>query len=230
MLHRMRHLRTPLTFSLLVMKSPYRTLRQQDLMPALRPPTLLSMKVCSFLCRCTRLVTHEGHLEAGCVSLFCMPSHCCAPLWLLEDLHVPEAAPVPGSAAEPEPAFPSVHKNMRAPAHADMPQRTRAEQQAPAPLQGPTIKPSRRVTRDRRVPTGQASTDTGRGIKRRAAHCDETADAPQSKRQRSEPNEPNSQQASEEAPTPGDSAVPAPAAAEAPAAASYLSPDSMVHS
>ena len=164
------------------------------------------------------------------VFLFCMPSHCFAPLWLLEDLYVCEEAPVSGQAAEPEPALLSVHKIMRVPAHADMPQRAKAEQQGPAPLQGPIIKTRRRMTRDRRVPSGQVSADTGRATKRHAAQCDETADAPQPKRQHVQPKEPDCQQASEEAPTPGDSAAPAPAAAEAPAAASNSSSSSTVHS
>ena len=55
--------------------------------------------------------------------------------------------------------------------------------------------------------------------KRHAAQCDETADAPQPKRQHGEPKEPDCQQASEEAPTPPISAAPAPAVTEAPAAA-----------
>ena len=60
-LHRMRQLPTPLTFSLLVMRSPYWTLRWQDLMPALQPPMLLPLKVSFFPCRCTKVVTHEVH-------------------------------------------------------------------------------------------------------------------------------------------------------------------------
>ncbi len=75
------------------------------------------------------------------------------------------------------------------------------------------------MTRDGRVPSGQASADTGRGTKRHAVQCDETVDAPKPKRQRGEPQQPDCQQASEEAPIPPISAAPAPAVTEAPAAA-----------
>ena len=81
------------------------------------------------------------------------------------------------------------------------------------------------MTRDRRVPSGQVSADTGRGTKRQAAQCDETVDAPQPKRQRGKPQQPNRQQASEEAPIPPISAEPAPAVTEAPAAARDPSAD-----
>lgn len=108
---------------------------------------------------------------------------------------------------------------MLVPVHADMSQRAEAEQQAPAPLQGPRLRRSRRMTRDGRVPSGQASADTGRGTKRHAVQCDETVDAPKPKRQRGEPQQPDCQQASEEAPIPPISAAPAPAVTEAPAAA-----------
>ena len=99
---------------------------------------------------------------------------------------------------------------MLVPVHADMSQRAEAEQQAPAHLKGPRIRRSRRTTRDSRVPRGQASADTGRGTKRHAAQCDEAADAPQPKRQRGEPREPDCQQASEDAPLLRISAAPAP--------------------
>ena len=65
----MSQLRTLLTFSLLAMKSPHWTLRQQNLMPALQPPVLLSLKVSSSPCRCTRVVTHEVPLKACCAPL-----------------------------------------------------------------------------------------------------------------------------------------------------------------
>ena len=81
------------------------------------------------------------------------------------------------------------------------------------------------MTWDGRVPIGQASADTGRGTKRHAAQCDETADAPQPKRRRDEPKQPDCQQASEEAPIPPISAAPAPVVMEAPAAASNPSAD-----
>ena len=81
------------------------------------------------------------------------------------------------------------------------------------------------MTRDRRVSTGQASVDTGRVAKRHAAQCDETAGAPQPKRQRGEPKEPDCQQAGEEASIPPISAAPAPAVTEAPAAARDPSAD-----
>ena len=134
-------------------------------------------------------------------------------------MHVSEKAPVPGSAAQPEPALLSVYENMRVPAHADMPLRAEAEQQGPAPLQAPINKTRKRVTRDRRISSDQESADSGRAAKRRAAHCDETADAPQPKRQRGEPNEPDTQQASKNAPALGNSAAPAPTTAEAPCVA-----------
>ena len=86
------------------------------------------------------------------------------------------------------------------------------------------------MTRDRRIPSVQVSADTGRGTKHHAAQWVETANVPQPKRQRVELKEPDCQQASEEAPTPGNSATPAPAAAEAPAVASNSSPSSTVHS
>ena len=81
------------------------------------------------------------------------------------------------------------------------------------------------MTRDRRVPSGQVSADTGRGTKRHAAQGDETADAPQPKRQRGEPKQPDFQQAREEAPIPPISAAPAPIVTEAPAAARDPSAD-----
>ena len=92
------------------------------------------------------------------------------------------------------------------------------------------------MTRDGRVRTSQKTADTVRAAKRSAAQCDETADAPESKRLRSEscpasgpcclhrqPTEetarlPDCQQASE-APEPSNSAAPTPAAAKTPAAA-----------
>ena len=93
------------------------------------------------------------------------------------------------------------------------------------------------MTRDGRVRTSQKTANTVRAAKRSAAQCDETANAPQSQRLRSEsspasgpcclhrqPTEetarlPDCQQASKEAPEPSNSAAPAPAAAKTPTVA-----------
>ena len=81
------------------------------------------------------------------------------------------------------------------------------------------------MTRGGRVPSGQASADTGRGTKRHAVQCHETADVPKPKRQRGEPRQPDCQQASEEALILPISAAPAPAVTVAPAAAGDSSAD-----
>ena len=182
----------------------------------------MSLKVGSALIGCRRDSPHRVHLIACCIPLLHTFFLLCTLHSAYKDLHASGQPPVHAK-VQSNLCSRGCHAVcvyiMLVPVHADMSQRAEAEQQAPAHLKAPRIRRSRRMTWDGRVPIGQASADTGRGTKRHAAQCDETADAPQPKRQHGEPKEPDCQQASEEAPTPPISAAPAPAVTEAPAAA-----------
>ena len=203
-------------------------IRQWTLIPALQPLMLMSLKVGIALFGCRRGSSHRVHLKACCTPLLHAFFLLCTLHSAYEVLHAsgqpPVHAKLQGYLCSRGSHAVCVYI-MLVPAHADMPRKAEAEQQAPASLQGPRIRRSRRVTRDSRVATGQASACTGRGTKRHAEQCDETADAPQPKRQRGEPQQPDCQQASEEAPIPPISAAPAPAVTEAPAAARDPSAD-----
>ena len=177
---------------------------------------------------CSCIPQHPVHVCLCCFSnraapLFCMPSSCHAPpSQPFQDMHASEPHFVPCCAAGQtlgRGCLAHCADTMPEPVHADMRQRAEAEQQGPAQLKATILRRSKRMTTDRRVPIGQESEDTGRVAKRSAEQCDETAHAPQPKRQCGESKDPDCQQASEGDPTHGSSAVPAPAAAKTPAAA-----------
>ena len=123
-LHRMSQLRPPLAFSLLVMKSPCRTPRQQNLMPALQPPVLLSVRVSSSLCCCPKVVTYEEHPQSMlCPSSACLPAVVRPCGCLKTCMSLMDALCLQAKQHSLSLPSPLCMNNTHAPAHADMPQR-----------------------------------------------------------------------------------------------------------